>query len=63
MTQTKQTNWLAIVRQVDPSHAQSDEVIEYEFTASGYSKGDSRTHEGGRRVFRGRTAQRGPYSS
>lgn len=58
---SRSTNWLAIVRQVDPSHATSDTVVEYEFTASGV-QGDTKTHEGGKRVFRGRTSIRGPYT-
>lgn len=62
MTQTRVTSWRAIVLQADPSQAQSDKVIEYEFTASGYNQGNSETHEGGKRVFRGKTSQRGPYA-
>jgi hypothetical protein len=59
---TKQTTWLNLVRLADPSHGMSDTVVEYEFTASGHRTGDDKTHEGGKRVFRGRTAIRGPYA-
>lgn len=62
----KETDWRALVLQADPEHVQKQrEIIEYEFTSPGGSdyRANSKTHEGGHRVFRGDTRNRGPYAS
>ena len=59
---SREVSWLSIVQRADPEHSRNKRhVIEYEFTA--YSGGDDRTHEGGRRVFRGNYDERGPYAA
>lgn len=53
--------WLTTVLQADPEHARDKRyVTEYDFSAPG--GGDDKTHEDGRRVFRGNYDQRGPYA-
>lgn len=63
MTTTRETNWHALVVQVDPEHTEkSRNVIEYEFSAPGRpSNADERTHDGGRRIFKGDYKNRGGY--
>lgn len=63
MTTTKQINWRNIVIAADPDWPRNKRfVTEYEFTAAGRA-GDDRTHEDGKRVFKGNYDIRGPYST
>jgi hypothetical protein len=63
MTHTVNRSWTDIVRQADPDWDKTSRMqVEYEFP-SRVQSGDERTHEGGRRVFRGAQATRGPYAT
>lgn len=61
MTHTINRSWTEMVRAADPDWEKTSKThIEYEFPSK-IQGGDERTHEGGRRVFRGAYADRGPY--
>lgn len=65
MTDTVEYSWLDLVIRANPEHTRESRfVIEYEFTSMGggigYVNGD-KTHEDGKRVFRGLYDERGPY--
>lgn len=60
-TVVRRTAWLTEVLQADPEHSREKRNhIEYEFSAPG--GGSRKTHENGKRVFRGNYDQRGPYA-
>lgn len=61
-TTTHEYSWLDMIRRADPDHSRESRFcIEYEFTAPERG-GDKRTHEGGKRVFRGYYDIRGAYT-
>lgn len=60
-TTTRDYSWTDLVLRANPDHyRESRFVVEYEFTALGRG-GDERTHESGKRVFRGYYQTRGAY--
>ncbi len=67
---TRQTNFRALVGQVDPNFSYSSRIVpEYEFTSvgarpqNGRSRDKSETFDRGTRVFMGDYQNRGPYGS
>lgn len=62
MTTSREISWLSIILEADPDfHKDARLVTEYEFTAP--ARGDPRTHEDGKRLFKGDYKTRGPYAA
>ena len=62
-TKTRQFSWDQLVKHADPEHTQNSVVVnEYEFSTPAHQRYEDRTQEGGRRVFKGRYRERGPYA-
>ena len=61
-TRVRETSWHSLCVQADPDFVRKSRiVVEYEFSTPGKTIGDERTHDGGRRIFRGDYQRRGPY--
>ena len=62
MAGIRRFSWLSLVLQADPEHTRNKRyVTEYEFSSRG--GGSDKTHEEGKRVFRGNYDTRGPYAT